>query len=117
MQITARYKNFIVIHSIDSLKTCACRVAALVAIAFYLVGAASNAALRRGTGADGGCYNLRSGAFTRAAVLTLVAAGLGIVSFILLTRRPHRMASAGNGPKPDGHTPLGVAMQPQYPAA
>ncbi|GJN14502.1 hypothetical protein PR202_gb01341 [Eleusine coracana subsp. coracana] len=94
-------------------------IAALIAIAFYLQGAAWNAPVTRGGAGDGGCYYLRPGVFRRAAVLSLVAAALGIVSYILLTRRPHGMApGAGYGPKPDGHypPPPGVGMQHQYPA-
>lgn len=72
-------------------------------------------------GSDGGCYYLRGGVFRRAGVLSLVAAALGIVSYILLTRRPHAHGMAppaGYGPKPDGHYPPGgVGMQHQYPAA
>jgi hypothetical protein len=101
-----------------------CRIAALIALAFYLQGAAWNAPVTRG-GADGECYYLRSGVFRRAGILSLVATALGIVSYILLTRRPHGMAASagyGQGYKPDdGHYPPvaapGVGMQHQYPAA
>jgi vacuolar-type H+-ATPase subunit I/STV1 len=91
-------------------------IAALIALAFYLQGAAWNAPVTRG-GVDGGCYYLGSGVFRRAGILSLVATALGIVSYILLTRRPHGMAGAGY--KPDGHYPqqAGVGMQHQYPAA
>jgi hypothetical protein len=95
---------------------CSCRIAALIALAFYLQGAAWNAPVTRG-GVDGGCYYLASGVFRRAGILSLVATALAIVSYILLTRRPHGMA--GSGYKPDGHypPPAGVGMQHQYPAA
>jgi hypothetical protein len=85
---------------------CSCRIAALIALAFYLQSAAWNAPVTRG-GADGECYYLRSGVFRRAAILSLVSTAFGIVSYILLARCPHGMAaSAGYGYKSDdGHYP------------
>ncbi|KAL6610278.1 hypothetical protein ACP70R_040247 [Stipagrostis hirtigluma subsp. patula] len=55
----------------------------------------------------------RNGVFTRAAVLTLAAAVLGIKSCILLSRTP--APAAGVEPKPEGQYPAAVGL-PQWPA-
>ncbi|KAL6620301.1 hypothetical protein ACP70R_035440 [Stipagrostis hirtigluma subsp. patula] len=95
-------------------------IAAVIAGAFYLQGAAWNAPVTRET-ADYGCYYLKGGVFTRAAVLTLAATVLGIKSYILLTRTPAptaaptTTAAGGVEPKPEGQYPAAVGM-PQWPA-
>ncbi|KAF0925604.1 hypothetical protein E2562_017188 [Oryza meyeriana var. granulata] len=68
-------------------------IAAIVAGVSFVQGAAWNAPVTRDTVPL--CY-LKDGVFRRAAVLTLVAAVLGIKSYIML-----RAAAAGE-PKPDG---------------
>ncbi|KAL6610271.1 hypothetical protein ACP70R_040240 [Stipagrostis hirtigluma subsp. patula] len=98
-------------------------IAAVIAGAFYLQGAAWNAPVTRET-SDYGCYYLKGGVFTRAAVLTLAATVLGIKSYILLTRAPApapapvaapTTAAAGVEPKPEGQYPAAVGL-PQWPA-
>ncbi|TVU19513.1 hypothetical protein EJB05_35664 [Eragrostis curvula] len=90
-------------------------IAALTAASFFLQGAAWNAPATRD--AANGCYFLKSGVFTRAAVLSLVAAALGIVSYLMLTRpAPATMMAAGGGPKPGGPYPPASVGMPQWPA-
>ncbi|TVU19515.1 hypothetical protein EJB05_35666, partial [Eragrostis curvula] len=85
-------------------------IAALIAGASYLQGAVLNAPVTRDVNYDG-CYYLKRGVFTRAVVLSLIAAALGITPYIMLTRSPALVATpttaavAGTESKPDvqGH--------------
>ncbi|TVU19534.1 hypothetical protein EJB05_35686, partial [Eragrostis curvula] len=74
-------------------------------------------------GVDRRCYVLKSGVLTRAAVLSFVAAVLGIKSYITLTRAPAlaaatTTATAGTEPKSDGpylpatRAPVGLSQWP-----
>ncbi|KAL6848820.1 hypothetical protein ACP4OV_021403 [Aristida adscensionis] len=72
-------------------------IAASIAVVFYLQGAVWNVP---GTLDDVavGCYYVKAGVFTRAAVLSLVATFLGIKSYILLTiRAPPQWPAQGQG--------------------
>jgi hypothetical protein len=82
-----------------------CRIAAAVAVADYVRGVRWNAATTRDAVVMGlyeyGCHYLKGAGFATAAVLTLVAAALGIRSFtVLLTPAP--APAAGAEPKHDG---------------
>jgi hypothetical protein len=64
-----------------------CRVAALIAAVFYWVGVTLHAPTTREAkfvGPIEECYVLKGGIFVRAAVLSLVATSLGIMSCVLL---------------------------------
>ncbi|TVU19514.1 hypothetical protein EJB05_35665, partial [Eragrostis curvula] len=86
-------------------------IAALSAGALYLQGTVLNAPLTHNVFADG-CYYLKGGVFTRAAVLSLVASAFGILSYFLLTRTqaqapapaatPTTAAAIRAEPKPGG---------------
>ncbi|AQK93592.1 uncharacterized protein LOC100279051 [Zea mays] len=86
-------------------------VAAAIAVVYDWVGAALNAPVTREArlaGSDEECYLLRGGIFVRAAVLSLVATSLGIMSCILLRLPP----PATHAPE-QGHRAVGL---PQWPA-
>ncbi|KAM0832916.1 hypothetical protein ACQ4PT_064623 [Festuca glaucescens] len=93
-------------------------IAAVIAFALFVDGAASNATGERETTALGLCYVLKDGIFAGAAVLTLAATALGLTSYIMLRRQPDAAAA---GPKTAGGEQLpagaaGIAMgQPQFP--
>uniref|UniRef100_A0A0E0L2Y9 Uncharacterized protein n=1 Tax=Oryza punctata TaxID=4537 RepID=A0A0E0L2Y9_ORYPU len=76
-------------------------IAAIVAGVSFVQGAAWNAPVTRDTAPL--CYYLKDGVFRRAAVLSLVAAVLGIKSYIMLR------AAAAIEPKPDGQQPQQLA--------
>ncbi|XP_066361598.1 protein MODIFYING WALL LIGNIN-1-like [Miscanthus floridulus] len=62
-------------------------VAAVVAVVYFWVGVTLNAPMTRRAkiaGPDEECYLLKGGIFVRAAVLSLVATSLGIMSCVLL---------------------------------
>ena len=65
-----------------------CRVAAVIAVVCFWVGAALNAPKTRRAKIAGPdeeeCYLLKGGIFVTAAVLSLVATSLGIMSCVLL---------------------------------
>lgn len=88
-------------------------IAAVIAFALFVDGAAWNANVVRVTGPV--CYFLKDGIFAGAAVLTLAATALGITSFIMLRSQPD--ATAAGAPKPgEQQPPAGIAMgQPQFP--
>lgn len=89
-------------------------IAAVIAFALFVGGAAWNANVVRVTAPV--CYILKDGIFAGAAVLTLAATALGITSFIMLRRQPADATPAG-APKPgEQQPPAGIAMgQPQIP--
>lgn len=80
-------------------------IAAAVAVADYVRGVRWNAATTRDAVAMGlyeyGCHYLKGAGFATAAVLTLVAAALGIRSFTMLLT-PAPAPAAGAEPKHDG---------------
>lgn len=83
----------------------------MIAGGFFVAGAALNAPVTRDTTLGLGCYYLKDGVFRWAAVLSIVAAVLGIKSYIMLraaaaavTTAPGAGAGAGE-PKPDGQQP------------
>jgi hypothetical protein len=105
-----------------SLPTKTCRIAAVIAFALFIKGAASNATGERETSMLGLCYVLKDGIFAGAAVLTLAATALGLTSYILLRRQPAAAAAAasasavhtGDEQVPAGA--VGIAMgKPQFP--
>ncbi|CAD6333721.1 unnamed protein product [Miscanthus lutarioriparius] len=65
-----------------------CRVAAVIAVVYFWVGAALNAPMTRRAKIAGPdkeeCYLLKGGIFVRAAVLSLITTSLGIMSCVLL---------------------------------
>jgi hypothetical protein len=97
------------------LLTKTCRIAAVIAFALFIKGAASNATGERETSTLGLCYVLKDGIFAGAAVLTLAATALGITSYILLRRQPAAAAvHTGDEQVPAGA--VGIAMgKPQFP--
>ncbi|KAM0867816.1 hypothetical protein ACQ4PT_041731 [Festuca glaucescens] len=91
-------------------------IAAVIAFALFVRGAASNETGARDATTLGLCYVLKDGIFAGAAVLTLAATALALTSYILLGRQPDTAAAAA-GPK--AQLPVGaagIAMgQPQFP--
>jgi len=89
-----------------------CRVAAVIAVVYFRVGAALNAPTTRRAKIAGPdqeeCYLLKGGIFVRAAVLSLVATSLGILSCVLL-----RLPAATDAPPEQGQHAVGL---PQWPA-
>ncbi|KAM0909322.1 hypothetical protein ACQ4PT_014896 [Festuca glaucescens] len=89
-------------------------IAALIAFALFVQGAASNATGERDASTLGLCYVLKDGIFAGAAVLTLAATALALTSYILLRRQPDAAAA---GPKVQlPVSAAGISMgQPQFP--
>ncbi|KAM0823736.1 hypothetical protein ACQ4PT_070673 [Festuca glaucescens] len=96
-----------------------CRIAAVVAFALLVEGAAWNANVDRDASAYGFCYVLKDGIFAGAAVLTLVATALGLTSYVLLRVRLDAAASTDAAAKAGiEQPPAGISMgQPQFPHA
>lgn len=86
-----------------------CRIAALLAGAFYVEGAVWNFPVTRWN--DTWCRVLNDGVFRRAALLSLAATALSIASYVMLrARAPAPAAAAGpSEPKP-GVPPSGEAV-------
>ncbi|XP_047044249.1 uncharacterized protein LOC124648551 [Lolium rigidum] len=85
-------------------------IAAVIAFALFVDGAAVNGEGLRETDTFGQCFILKDGIFAGAAILTLAATALGITSYVLLGRQTDAAAAAA--PKAGG----GIAMgQPQFP--
>ncbi|CAL4893737.1 unnamed protein product [Urochloa decumbens] len=82
-------------------------IAAVIAWALLIQGAAWNANVARATAPS--CFYLKDGIFAGGAVLTLAATALGLASFIMLRRQP-----AANAPATAVHATTG---QPQFPPA
>ncbi|XP_021303177.1 uncharacterized protein LOC8077156 [Sorghum bicolor] len=86
-------------------------VAAVIAVVYFWAGAALNTPMTRRaklTGPDEECYLLKGGVFVRAAVLSLVATSLGIMSCVLL-----RLPAATDTPPEQSDHAVGL---PQWPA-
>ncbi|XP_066354247.1 uncharacterized protein [Miscanthus floridulus] len=95
-------------------------IAAAVAAADYVKGVRWNAATTRDAVAMGlyeyGCHYLKGAVFATAAVLTLVAAALGISSFtMILTPAPASAPAAEAEPKHDGQQSASAAAPPPPP--
>jgi hypothetical protein len=71
-----------------------CRIAAVVAFALFVEGAAWNPNVVRDASAYGFCYVLKDGVFAGAAVLALVATALGLASYVMLRGQPASAAAA-----------------------
>ncbi|CAD6272043.1 unnamed protein product [Miscanthus lutarioriparius] len=87
-------------------------VAAVIAVVCFWVGAALNAPKTRRAKIAGPdeeeCYLLKGGIFVTAAMLSLVATSLGIMSCVLL-----HLPAATDAPPEQGHHAVGL---PQWPA-
>ncbi|KAM3410685.1 hypothetical protein ACQJBY_002735 [Aegilops geniculata] len=59
-------------------------IMALIAERFFLVGAAANIPMTRETSQGRGCHAVKDGVFMMAAILSIVATVLGIISYIML---------------------------------
>jgi hypothetical protein len=92
-----------------------CRIAAVVAFALFVVGAAWNANVVRDASAYGFCYVLKDGIFAGAAVLALVTTALGLASYVMLRGQPASAAAAAKAgveqPAADGIS-MGQAQLP-----
>ncbi|CAL4900943.1 unnamed protein product [Urochloa decumbens] len=84
-------------------------IAAVIAWALLIQGAAWNANVARATAPS--CFYLKDGIFAGGAVLTLAATALGLASFVLLRRQPPANAAAAATAV---HATTG---QPQFPPA
>lgn len=88
-------------------RACACRIAALLAGAFYVEGAVWNFPVTRWN--ETWCRVLKDGVFRRAALLSLAATTLSIASYIMLRAQAPAStpstapapAAGGAKPKPD----------------
>lgn len=93
-------------------------IAAVVAFALLVEGAAWNANVERNSSAYGFCYVLKDGIFAGAAVLTLVATALGLNSYLLLRGQPDAASAAAAAKTGVEQPPAGISMgQPQFPHA
>ncbi|CAM0955355.1 unnamed protein product [Alopecurus aequalis] len=103
-------------------------IAAAIALALLVEGAASNAEGPREIDTFRLCYFLKDGIFAGAAVLTLAATALGLTSFVLLSRQPDSAATSKTGaalitmghpqfpqqPPPQGYRQAPPPNYPQY---
>lgn len=73
----------------------------MIAERYFLVGAISNAPITHEASHGGGCYYVKQGVFMMAAILSIVATMLGIISYIILCAAT---STPGGVPetKPDG---------------
>ncbi|CAM0955359.1 unnamed protein product [Alopecurus aequalis] len=85
-------------------------IAAAIAFSLFVKGASSNTEGRRKADNFGRCYFLKDGFFTGAAVLTLAATALAIISDVLLGRLPKPNAPAAAPQTEGGKLPVPLLL-------